>query len=377
MKHLGINALFLIPGQVGGSETYLCETLKELLPILTCRCTIFTNSDNDSMLRNLLSDISTNCNVEFCCLNFSAVNRTSRIIREQVQLPFAVKKAGCDLLWSPGYTSCLFLNTFQVVSILDMQYRHFRADLTPLAWLATHILVSLGVRKCKRILTLSNFAKDEICRFTKIDDEKIDVSPLGVTNFFADVKPFQSSSPYILSVAASYPHKNLPQLVRAYNLIADKIPHNLIIAGGKGLGEGELLMEIDKSPVKSRIIRKSWMPLAELRSLYAGASLFVLTSQYEGFGIPVIESQMAKVPVISTECASIPEVGGDAIVKYDYCSDNALSETILSTLNMSLEERRQLVDLGVKNAAKFTWRRCAEITLISFLKASQNGRQEV
>lgn len=376
MKHLGINTLFLIPGQVGGSETYLCETLKELLPVLTCRCTIFTNSDNDSMLRNLLSGISTGCKVDFCCLNFSAVNRFSRIIREQFQLPFAVKRAGCDLLWSPGYTSCLFLNRLQVVSILDMQYRHFRSDLTPLAWLATHILVSLGVRKCKRILTLSNFAKDEICKFTKIDAGKIDVSPLGVTNCFADVKPFQASSPYILSVAASYPHKNLPQLVRAYNLVADKVPHTLVIAGGRGLGEDELLREIDKSPVKSRIIRKSWMPLNELRSLYAGASLFVLTSQYEGFGIPVVESQMARVPVISTECASIPEVGGEAIVKYDYRLDSALSEAILSTLSMSSEEREQLVARGLKNAAIFTWRRCAEITLASFIRAFQDDRHK-
>lgn len=368
MKHLGINTLFLIPEQVGGSQTYLCETLRELLPILPCRCTIFTNSDNDSLLRNLLSTINAGSNVDFCCLNFSAINRFSRIIREQIQLPLAVKKAGCDLLWSPGYTSCLLLKIPQVVSILDMQYRHFRSDLTPLAWFVTHFLISFGVKKCKRVLTLSNFAKEEIVKFTKTDFEKIDVSPLGVTNFFSDIKPFQSKTPYILSVAASYPHKNLPQLVRAYNIIADKIPHNLIIAGGKGLGEKELLLEIERSPVKSRISRKNWMPLSELRSLYAGASLFVLTSQYEGFGIPIIESQMAKVPVISTECASIPEVGGDAYVKYDSHSDASLSQAILSMLDKSFEERSQLIELGIKNAGKFTWRRCAELTLASFLK---------
>ncbi len=377
MKHLGVNTLFLIPGEVGGSETYLKETLAELLPLLPCPCTLFTNRENDAALRDFLAAVRAPHGVSFSCLGFSARNRYARIVREQTQLALRVRQAGCDRLWSPGYTACLFPGCPQVVSVLDMQYRRFREDLSPLAWLATHTLVSLGVRRCRRVIAISEFSRREVVELAGVPAGKTDVTPLGVKTDFAEVVPARFDEPYLLSVAASYPHKNLPQLVRAFDLVADKIPHRLKLAGGRGLGEGSLEAAIAGARFKARIDRVPHLPMAELRSLYKGADVFVLPSLYEGFGIPVVEAQRAQVPVVATNCASLPEVGGDGVVVYDHVRDEFLAEAILRVVRLPKEERAALVARGVANAERFTWRECARLTLDSLMRAGdvESGRR--
>ena len=375
MEHLGVNALFLIPGKVGGSETYLRETLRALLPLLPAACTVFTNRENDAALRAALSTAAAPRGLSFDCLDFAAENRYARIVREQTQLARRVRRAGCDVLWSPGYTACLPAPCPQVVSILDMQYRRFPRDLSPLAWLATHVLVSLAARRCARVATISGFAKREIAALTAAAPDKIDVTPLGASEGFAAASAEPGGEPYVLSVAASYPHKNLPQLVRAFSAVAGKIPHRLRLVGGRGRGEGELAKAIARSPAKDRIDRLDWVGTEELRSLYGGASAFVLPSLYEGFGIPVVEAQRAGVPVVATDRASIPEVGGDGYIAYDPSDDANLSDALLRTLSLDAAAREDLVGRGRANAARFTWRRCAEATLASLRAAADAPRR--
>lgn len=371
MRHLGVNALFLIPGEVGGSQTYVVQTLRHLIPLLQCPCTVFTNSDCDAFLRSALCDVMAPGGLFFDNLGFSARNRFSRILREQAQLPRHVSAAGCDVLWSPGYTAPLFCHARQAVSILDMQYRRFHADLSALAWLATHILVTLGSRRCDHIMTLSQFARDEIVRFTDVPPGKISITPLGAE------MPFEASAvaeadalrgPYILCVAASYPHKNLPALVRAFDLIADSIPHGLVIAGGKGRGEGELLSAISQARHSPRIERLEWIDTVSLARLYSGADVFAMPSLYEGFGIPVVEAQLAGVPVVSTMSASLPEVCGDAAVMADDGDPASLAAAISSVLALSSADRADLVSRGRANARKYTWERTAESTLAALAR---------
>lgn len=383
MRHLGINSLFLIPGEVGGTQTYLVETLKELLPILPCRCTVFTNAENDAMLRETLRGVAAPDGLSFDCLGFRARNRYSRIVREQTQLPRRVARAGCDILWSPGYTAPLFCRARQTVTIHDMQYRRFRNDLSPLGWLATHVLVTGAARRCGRIIAVSEFAKGEIVHFAHVPAEKVSVTLEGVAGMMDKSQIPNSKSkvqnpksdPYILSVAASYPHKDLPRLVRAFGMVAPKFPHRLVLVGGRGLGEDALQAEIAASPFSSRIDRRPWMGLDELASLYANADLFALPSRYEGFGIPPIEAQKAGVPVVATRCASIPEVCGDGAIYVDGDGDADLAGAISRVLSLDAAGRTALVVRGRANAARFTWRSCAEKTLAALMAASGEDQE--
>lgn len=100
---LGINTLFLVPGDVGGTETYLRESLFALVAYRpNNNFVLFTNRENDDCFRSLFS---CHGNVKLVCLNFAAANRPVRIFLEQLKLPFYVRKAEIDVLWSPGYTA--------------------------------------------------------------------------------------------------------------------------------------------------------------------------------------------------------------------------------------------------------------------------------
>ena len=373
-RHLGVNTLFYIPGGVGGTETFLRETLRELLPLLPGRCTLFTNRDNDAALRAFLADVPPPPGgVAFDLLDFSATSRVRRILREQTELPRRVRAAGCDALWSPGYTACLRSPCPQAVTIHDMQYRRFPQDLSPVAWLATHLLVTLGVRRCGRVLAVSEFARREIIHFTGCSPDKVVAAPNGVNGDYeraVPAVPVPVEKPFLLCVAGSYPHKNLPSLVRAFDDIADAIPHRLLLVGGPGRGEADLRKCISSARHRDRIERRAGLGPDELHALYAAADLFVLPSLYEGFGLPVAEAELAGALVLSTPCASIPEVGGDAMLTYDPEEEGALAKAILSALALDPAERRRRIEAGRAHARSFTWRQTAERTLDALSKCA-------
>ena len=111
--HLGINTLFHVPGDIGGTETYLRELVKavtEEYPAL--QITLFTQLDNDALLRRLFADHQS---VAFCRLPFKASIRPLRILAEQLLLPWAVAFRKVDILWSPGYTAPYWVHCPQAV----------------------------------------------------------------------------------------------------------------------------------------------------------------------------------------------------------------------------------------------------------------------
>ncbi|MGI6099612.1 MAG: glycosyltransferase family 4 protein [Lentisphaerae bacterium] len=360
--HLGVNTLFLIPGRVGGSERYFTETMRALLPLHQGPCTLFTNCENDEVLRAAFKGC--HGNLRFDCLGFRAASRPQRILREQFQLLRYIRRAGCDVLWSPGYTACLLTRCPQAVTIFDLQYRRFPEDLSPPAWLATHVLVSLAARRCRAIMTTSEFSKAEIVGALGVPSGCIAVTYAAADPAFGATPPDFAApvpAPYLLSVSNSYPHKNLPALVQAFDTIATEIPHRLLLVGGPGRGEAELTAAIAAARHADRIERRSGLGDAELAACYRGADLFVLPSQYEGFGLPVLEAMQAGVPVVTTRGGSLAEVGGTVAMFADPGTPAALAEAIMHSLSRTSSEREAVVEAGRRHAAGFTWQRTARI----------------
>ena len=161
---VGVNTLFLIPGEVGGTETYLCETLRAIAKQAPqVGLVIFTNRENDRWFSEMLGGYS---QIEFQSLNFLARNRYMRIIREQIELPVRAKLAHLDLLWSPGYTAPFICSCPQVVTIHDMQYKRYPEDLRFVPRLVTDIVVRISARRSSAVITDSAFSKSEIVRQT-------------------------------------------------------------------------------------------------------------------------------------------------------------------------------------------------------------------
>jgi len=366
---VGVNTLFMIPGEVGGTETYLRQTLKAIAgDFLDVSMVLFTNRENDSVLKK---DLGSFRNVGFDLLDFAASNRYMRIIREQIELPGRVRLSGVDVLWSPGYTAPYFCSCPQVVTIPDMQYKSFPQDLTFLARMVTDILVKFAVKRSRRLIAISEFSKSEIVKYMLADGGKIDVVPLAVDEAFGNIVPEETRKfmldslmippdrPYMLSVANTYPHKNISTLVRAFGQLEDRIPHNLVIVGNPRLGENEVQYEIHALKDRRRVIRLSKLSAEQLICLYQGCDLFVFPSLYEGFGLPVLEAMLAGVPVVTTKQASIPEVGGDCVYYADGRDTGDFCDMIKKAIGMNMEQRRQWCEKSVLRAKAFSWRTTA------------------
>ena len=355
---LGVNTLFYLPGEVGGSETYLLETLRVLArkpggPDLV----LFSNAENDRKLRAEFPD------AEVVETGFAATSRFVRILAEQIQLPWLVKRARVDVLWSPGYTAPALCSCPQVVTILDMQYKRFPADVSWLAARAMDVLYPAAARRCAAVVAISEFAKAEIVRFTGVPPGKITVTLLAADAAFsvpAGPPPEAvRGAPFLLCVAHTYPHKNVARLVRAFNRLAAEIPHRLVLVGKARLGEAEVLEALKESP-PGRVVRIPGVKWRELIALYQAADWFVFPSLYEGFGLPVLEAMCAGTPVLTTREASIPEIGADAVRYADGRDEAALAAALRAAVFLPREERTRLVAAARARAAAFTWEASAE-----------------
>jgi len=369
---IGVNTLFLIPGEVGGTETYLREVLLAMAKYPDgIEWVLFTNRENDAYLRRIFGSFP---QFAFHALPLRATNRYARIIREQVDLPFRVASSHVDLLWSPGYTAPFFAPCPQVVTIPDMQYRRYPEDLTFLARIVTDILVRMAARRCRCILTISEFSRREILIFTRTREESVRALYLAADPAFAQPIPedikrqrlkrlLPSEKPYILCIANTYPHKNVHALIEAFGQILEKIPHQLVLVGKPRLGETYVQEALSRMPDTSRVQRLLRVDYEDLFALYQGADLFVFPSLYEGFGLPVLEAMMSGVPVLTTYCGSIPEVGGDKVCYFDHTSSVDLARQMIHIVSWKNDYRKNQIMEAQKRACQFSWNQTAAKTI--------------
>jgi glycosyltransferase involved in cell wall biosynthesis len=367
---LGVNTLFYLPGEVGGSETYLLETLRALVrraeaPDLV----LFTNAENHARLR-------AECpGAELVETGVGAASRPARILAEQFRLPRLVKQARVDVLWSPGYTAPAFCACPQVVSVLDMQYKRFPQDVSWLAARAMDVLYPSAARRCDAVVAISEFAQSEVVRFTGIPAEKVTVTPLAADPAYgepAGPPPAEvRGAPYLLCVAHTYPHKNVEVLVRAFHRIAPEIPHRLVLVGKARFGEPAVAAAMEKAP-PGRVVRFHGLRRRDLMALYQGADWFVFPSLYEGFGLPVLEAMLAGVPVLTTREASIPEVGGDAVRYADGRDEAAFAAALREAVACPADRKATQAAAAKERARGFTWEASVQ-TLWSVLVRCASG----
>ena len=342
---IGVNTLFLIPREVGGTEIYvrsILPALQDARPELDL--VVFTNRENHDSFADF----------ERVAIDVAAQSRPKRIVAEQRLLPRKAKRADIDLLYSPGYTGPLRAPCPQVVTIHDTQFIDYPEDFGAASRFAQRVIVGIGARRAAAITTVSEFSKGRIADAFGAEPNKIFVAYSALSGIFKTPQPCVERKPFLLYVSATYPHKNATRLVNAFDRIADKIPHTLIMVGQPREGE---------PPPHPRVKRLHHIDYLELVGLYQHADLVVLPSLYEGFGRTVPEAQEAGTRAIAANAAAIPEIGGDGATYFDGDSEVAIGNAILDALNEPDDVRRRILDAGYKNAERFTWTECALQTL--------------
>ncbi|WP_446008219.1 glycosyltransferase family 4 protein [Candidatus Electrothrix sp.] len=370
---IGINTLFMVPGDVGGTEVYLCETLIAMAALSKSPDTLvlFTNKENHSLLQ---ADLAEYRGVEFYRVPCPAAVRPLRIFMEQFFLPFVARKAAVDVLWSPGYTAPALCFSPQAVTVCDLQYKSFPEDMSLLERITLDILVRTACSRCQAVLTISEFSRQEVITYGFAKAEKVHPVLLGVTGAFArrneaagdtsqQVQALGAYLPFVLCVAHTYPHKNVDKLIAALALLEDRIPHQLVLVGKGRRGEQAVQEQLQRLQAPNRVIRLQGLAEEDLQALYQEAAVFVLPSTYEGFGLPVLEALMAARPVVTVQAASLPEVGGQYAVYAERAEPSLLADKIMEVLQLSHEERAERGRQGSQWAATFTWERTAAQTL--------------
>ena len=371
---IGINALFLLPGVVGGSETLTRELLAELARSRgSAACgarhddefIVFCNRENFSSF----SGLARNVRAVLCPIH--ATFRPARILYEQLLLPRRVARERVDVLFSPGCVAPRRLPCPSVVMVHDMQPWLFPQNFSLHYLLATRLLVQRSCRGADHVLTLSRSAANDIQRFCRIAPAKITPVHLGVNRVFFEPLPpdrrrdalasLVPPGPFILTVSNSYPHKNLNALVKAFGLIEDRSECALVIAGPARRGEGELLAERARLKRPERVVRLQGIPFEALLALYQSAEVFALPSLYEGFGLPLIEAMAGGAPVACSDIPVFREVAAEAAAFFDPNSPKAIADALIALLE-DAGRREELSRAGRSRATAFTWEKAAQQT---------------
>ncbi len=222
-----------------------------------------------------------------------------------------------------------------------------------------------AARAADRIVTISEFSRQEIVRYLGVDARQIRVMPLGVDgSWFLPAtaeRAAESAGPRLLYVGSDDERKNLRRLMEALLILHRRLDCPATLTCG-GLGDaaaakyGPILKE---GGIADSVTFTGFVSDEQLRTLYATADLFVFPSLYEGFGLPLLEAMAAGLPVVSSRSASLPEVGGEAAV---YCDATDPAELAAAICNTWREPglRERLRQAGRERAGQYTWTRAAQ-----------------
>jgi glycosyltransferase involved in cell wall biosynthesis len=211
---------------------------------------------------------------------------------------------------------------------------------------------------CDVVFANSRFTAGDVVDLLRVDETRVRVAYPGVDPVFRpDGNRAELGAPYVLTVATLEPRKNLATLLAAHRLLTDT-GLSLAVVGAEGWGERPEL-------AAPGVIRLGYVADDELARLYRGASVVVYPSRFEGFGIPVVEAMACGTPVVSSSHPSLDDASGEAAVRAEPRSPEALAAGI----ERALAERERLVRLGLEHARRFTWKACGEALLAGYERA--------
>lgn len=371
--HVGLNLVYLVPGETGGMEV----VARELLPALVkarpeMRFTAFVNreasTDPEAPWNSLVRSVT---------VPVLARKRVEWVRGEQQLLPRLAAREGVDVVHSLASTAPVWGRFRRVVTIHDVIYR-MHPDAHPgVRSLGMRVLVRLAAARSHRVITDSQSTRDDLVRLLNVPPERIDVAPLGVgSGPAAAATPSEEvrtrfglgMRPVVLSVSAKRPHKNLRRLLDALASIPAERRPMLVVPGYSTWHEQELRDHAHDLGVGDEVRFLGWISSPDLEGLYRVADCFVFPSLYEGFGMPVLEAMQRGVPVACSDASSIPEVAGDAALLFDPEDVRAIRDAIERLLTDG-EERDRLARAGRERAARFSWEETARLTAASYERA--------
>ena len=233
------------------------------------------------------------------------------------------------------------------------------------------------VKKGSLLITDSEFSKRELLDFFPACENRVVSVPLGADPAFqvrskAVLEPVLSTyglqaGAYTLSVGTIEPRKNIERLIDAYASLPAELRMScpLVLVGGQGWNSAQIHEKIARYSAQGWLKYLSFVPDQDLAPIYSGAKVFACISHYEGFGLPVLEAMASGVPVICSNVASLPEVGGDAVLYVEPDRTEQVRDALAQLIGDDAK-CAHLAELGLARAQSFSWARTAEQTIAAY-----------
>jgi len=302
--------------------------------------------------------------------------RLRRIWWQQMSLPAVLKRAGVDLLYSPGYLTSLRWRGPSVAFVHDtiaLSHPHLCTFSNALNY---RLLLPPAARHATLVATPSHASARDVVHYCRVAPERIRVVSLGVRmppRFTEDEQEvllarYGITRPFLLAVSTIEPKKNFDGLIRWFTAWKEQgIPHRLVIIGKWGWRCGPVRAALAESPYQEDIHLPGYVPQSELPPIMAAADLLLMPSRYEGFGLPALEAMAAGAPVVVSNEGALPEVvnGAGLILPLR----NERWEAEIPELLDRPERLAAMRRAGQAWAAAHTWERTAERLLEVFEEA--------
>jgi glycosyltransferase involved in cell wall biosynthesis len=295
----------------------------------------------------------------------------------ELSVPKALRKIKADLFYSPdGYLS-LRSKVPQVVEFHDLNFEHFPGDMPKIHLWHYKKYFPKFARKAQRIVTVSEFSKQDIVECYGVDPGKIDVAYNGVNEIFKPLDEaekerirarYSGGHPYFMFVGSLHPRKNLARLFTAFDQFKQHNQNDvkLVIVGEKRWWTEPIQQAYVAMRCKDEVLFTGRLSAEDLHLVTAAAFASVYVSYFEGFGIPILEAFRCDTPVITSNVTSMPEVAQDAALLVNPFDEDSIADAMVKVLDP--EVRKALIEKGRVRAQDFSWDRTADVIWNSLMK---------
>lgn len=367
---IGINALYVVPGDVGGAEYYLVNLLNGLFTIDRKNEFILFVTPLNKDIYNPPSD-----NFRKVVIPFSNKKRTVRLLIEQTVLPYYAKKEKLDILHSPNNVAPLLKNTASVLTIQTLHNFLYQKDLPFFKTRYRQMHMKVSARRADHVITPSASTRADAIKILRLNPDRVTsildyvsmptLFPNGIHSDPGILIKYKIEKPYIFSPSSMYPYKNIAGMLKVLKILKEKfeLPHRLVVAGRDDISYYPCVIKlarelgvIDSFQYIGNVLHE------ETPSLYRFADITFFPTYCETFGIPVLESMAIGTPVVCSNRSSLPEVAGDGAVQVDPDDVDGMSRSI-HRLVRDQAQREKILKKGRERAQYFTCKNAARQTL--------------
>lgn len=375
---VGIDALTLIPGRIGGGETFLLGVLGALARRDDVRVSVFASAGNVERLRECVP-----------ALDYRVVMRRNeqvprRVLFEQFRLPRIIRRSGVPVMFFPNNQMSLACPVPAVLFVhdlvIDYYLRHFPRQ-TTLRDRVVRRLVHRSIRRADRLACPTEAVRDEIAAQVGVPPSRIAVTFEAARRFPPPARPrsrsFEPGRFMFLLPCSTALHKNIPVVLKALGILKRSDPElykatTLVLTGNPHRAELVVRDDIAREDVTDRVVLAGYLPEDELAWLYERAAALIFPSVYEGFGLPVLEMMTVGRPVIISDIPVFHEISGGHALFFPPTDAEALCRWMVDVMQRP-ESVSSLVRSAKEYADSVTWDRTAEVLCGEFRKCVESA----